>query len=254
LITIGLTYPDFRSRTARAYDVGHYKIVLRLEPASVFPPSETTIALGEVIQRIGATSALDVGTGSGLLSIVLAKAGCPEVVAIDCNPRAIEAALANAARNDVAGCIRGEIADFRSWQTDRKFDLIVTNPPFMPMPSRAGFISPEIVTAIDGGSEGTDLILAFAERATSLLSPEGRLIIPVPHFVRFRAVRRHLSSIYQVQRIAEREIRYWLAEYDDTFLEFIRKLSGTSEIEIRGEANLLTTTLEILECTIQAAK
>ena len=44
---------------------------------------------------------LDVGTGSGILSIAAAKLGAQEVVGIDTDPLAVQAAVTNAEQNDV---------------------------------------------------------------------------------------------------------------------------------------------------------
>ena len=48
---------------------------------------------------------LDVGCGSGVLSVVAARLGAPYVEAIDISPAAVEATAANAERNGVAGAI-----------------------------------------------------------------------------------------------------------------------------------------------------
>jgi ribosomal protein L11 methyltransferase len=55
--------------------------------------------------------ALDVGTGSGILAIAAARLGVPEVFAVDTDPDAIAAAIANAARNGVPDRVRCAVAD-----------------------------------------------------------------------------------------------------------------------------------------------
>lgn len=74
----------------------------------------------------------DVGTGSGLLALIAARAGA-SVAALDISPTAIECARANAARN----CLSDRIAFAESdvWDAVPEaapFDLVVTNPPFYP--------------------------------------------------------------------------------------------------------------------------
>ncbi|OGQ00912.1 MAG: ribosomal protein L11 methyltransferase [Deltaproteobacteria bacterium RBG_19FT_COMBO_46_12] len=81
-------------------------------------------ALGERIKKKG-LSILDVGTGSGILSIVAAKLGAKEVRGIDIDGAAVENATENVEKNHVSGLVRikkGHIGDLQ-----KKFDLIVAN-------------------------------------------------------------------------------------------------------------------------------
>ncbi len=68
--------------------------------------------------------ALDVGTGSGVLAIALAKLGVREVSAIDTDPTARAVAEANAARNGVAGSVRVASTLDAVYGT---FDLVTAN-------------------------------------------------------------------------------------------------------------------------------
>src|SRR5690606_41677983 len=71
---------------------------------------------------------LDMGTGSGV-NAVLAAAEAESVLAVDINPKALEATRDNARRNDVADRIEvrriGVFSD-----VDGRFDLIAFGPPF----------------------------------------------------------------------------------------------------------------------------
>jgi ribosomal protein L11 methyltransferase len=69
-------------------------------------------------------TALDVGTGSGILALALARLGVPRVVACDCDPAVLPIARANLARNRAAGValVAGTGAAFRV-----AFDLVVAN-------------------------------------------------------------------------------------------------------------------------------
>ena len=74
---------------------------------------------------------LDLGCGSGILSVAAALAG-GEAVCYDVSPRALEAARLNARLNGVSGRVRvtgdpGEVVDLGP------FDLVVTNPPYLPL-------------------------------------------------------------------------------------------------------------------------
>jgi ribosomal protein L11 methyltransferase len=69
----------------------------------------TTLACLEAIERLATPpprTALDVGTGTGVLAIALAKLGVTRVVALDTDPQAITAARANVRRNGVGARVR----------------------------------------------------------------------------------------------------------------------------------------------------
>jgi release factor glutamine methyltransferase len=71
---------------------------------------------------------LDMGTGSGV-NAILAAGAATDVLAVDINPRAIEAARRNAERNGVADRIEVRASDVFD-AVDGDFDLIVFDPPF----------------------------------------------------------------------------------------------------------------------------
>lgn len=80
--------------------------------------------------------ALDGGTGTGVLALVLARAGAT-VVATDAEPRAIECARENAERLGLAGRVRAVEADlFPAGPDAAAFDLVVSNPPWLPDEAR----------------------------------------------------------------------------------------------------------------------
>lgn len=77
--------------------------------------------------QLGGRSVLDVGCGTGVLSLVAARAGAV-VTAIDVNPHAVRATIDNAAANDLA--VEVLLSDLFAGLRDRRFDLIVVNPPY----------------------------------------------------------------------------------------------------------------------------
>lgn len=70
-------------------------------------------------------SMLDVGTGSGILSIAAAKLGIPKIVGIDIDPIALTCAKQNIAKNHVADCVSIEEVSLK--KVTRRFDLVVAN-------------------------------------------------------------------------------------------------------------------------------
>jgi SAM-dependent methyltransferase len=96
--------------------------------------------------------ALDVGTGTGVLAAVLARAGA-RVVATDVEPRAIACAQENLARLAVADAVEVVHADLFA---PGPFDLVVSNPPWLP----ADAASPLERAVYDPGGRFLDALVA----------------------------------------------------------------------------------------------
>ena len=104
--------------------------VLVIEPGMAFGTGQhaTTRACLEAIEGAVETgrvrSALDVGTGSGVLALALARLGVERVVALDTDPAVVPLARANLARNGAArvALLAGPLTALRG-----RFDLVVAN-------------------------------------------------------------------------------------------------------------------------------
>ncbi len=109
---------------------------IRVAP-SVFPPGptvSTTVLLDYLAQRFAGRQArglnvLDMGCGTGLVGLILARAGA-KVVATDINPAAIQNARRNAARNGLNLTLvrMDQATGFRA----DAFDLVIITPPYYP--------------------------------------------------------------------------------------------------------------------------
>jgi ribosomal protein L11 methyltransferase len=107
--------------------------VIIIEPGMAFGTGTHTTTRGciefleEVRERVGdrGFTALDVGTGSGILAIALAHLGAREVRAIDNDPVAIEVARKNLSANGVANGVRLSGTSLSAIR--RRFDVVVAN-------------------------------------------------------------------------------------------------------------------------------
>ncbi len=139
-------------------------LLVRLEPGMAFgtglhPTTRLCVAALEQWVQPG-DAFLDVGTGSGVLSIVAAKLGARPVWATDIDPLAVRAAKENALRNGIAlapGVFRIEQGSIPAGQTGR-FNVIAAN------------ILAEVLVGL---FDGTFEIVTLAEP----LAPGGRLIL-----------------------------------------------------------------------------
>jgi release factor glutamine methyltransferase len=99
-------------------------------PPDVMPITRMSRLLGEAVLREvePGERVLDMGTGSGVNAVLAAMRGA-DVVAVDINPAALDAAVANAQRNGVRDRIQVRHSDVFSEVTET-FDVIVFDPPF----------------------------------------------------------------------------------------------------------------------------
>jgi SAM-dependent methyltransferase len=111
---------------------------------------------------------LDIGTGEGgLLAIHAAKSGARSVVAIDINRQAIIWANKNINLNKLRNIhlSNGDVYP----KTNSRFDLIVSNPPQMPMERGAHHDS--------GGADGRKIIMSIIKGASSRLNKNGAILL-----------------------------------------------------------------------------
>jgi len=127
--------------------------------------------------------ALDFGTGSGCLVIALAR-HCPGATlwALDRSPEALEVAGRNAASHGFGGRILFRAGDgFAALPAGLVFDLIVSNPPYIPS-GEIATLQPEVrdfesAGALDGGLDGLDFYRRLAAEAGAWTRPGGRLMV-----------------------------------------------------------------------------
>ncbi len=173
------------AREPLAYIVGRkefFSLEFEVTPDVLIPRPETETlvagALGFLASRPGSV-VLDLGTGSGAIAVAVAvSAPLARVVATDVCPGAIEVARRNALRHDCSERIELRLGDcFEPVRSGEKFDLIVSNPPYIEESAFAG-LEPELVRyepriAVAGGADGLDFYRRIAARAPDLL-PSGR--------------------------------------------------------------------------------
>jgi release factor glutamine methyltransferase len=154
------------------------------------PRPETEVLAQLAIQRLAGAAAprvLDWGTGSGCLALAIAQAvPSAEVHALDVSPDALRIARANAIAYRLADRVRFHPGDgfaaldseFRDPQN--AFDLIVTNPPYIPA-AEVETLDPEVRLhdprlALVGGDDGLECYRRLAAEALGWLKPGGWLL------------------------------------------------------------------------------
>jgi len=118
---------------------------------------------------------LDLGTGSGVLAIAAAQNGCATVLAVDISRRAAIAARLNGALNGVK--IRSRRGDLYQPVDEQRFDLIVSNPPYVPTPGRGELPRRGLSRAWEGGPDGRALVDRICQGAAAHLRPGGVMLL-----------------------------------------------------------------------------
>lgn len=137
------------------------------------------VLLGAWADVSGKTTALDIGAGSGLISLMLAQRNSLlQIESLEIDPSAAEQAQENI-RNSLrfAGQITVHCADFTQWgkESPRKYDLIVSNPPFFKNSLKSPSIERTAARHGDNLDSGTLIGLG-----ASLLADEGTIALIYP--------------------------------------------------------------------------
>ena len=118
-------------------------------------------------------AALDLGTGCGIVAMHLALAGSERVIATDVSERALGLARLNARLNGLADRIEFRSGSLFEPVEGERFDLVLSNPPFVITP-RDGAV-PQYEYR-DAGLSADDLIRSVVTRGPALLRPGGALL------------------------------------------------------------------------------
>jgi len=126
---------------------------------------------------------LDIGTGSGCIAVAAALA-LPEasVDAADISEDALAVTRINIERHNVASRVRAVRSDVFSALAGQRYDVIVTNPPYVGSEELAGLpdeYQREPRLGLYGGDDGLDIVRRILREAAQHLEPEGILIAEV---------------------------------------------------------------------------
>jgi release factor glutamine methyltransferase len=144
-------------------------------PGVFRPISDTWLLAGALRELAPGARVLDVCTGSGALAVTAALAGASEVVAVDVSRRAVLTTRINARLNGVA--VRALRSDLFEQLHDQRFDVIVSNPPYVPDPhdDRPPTRGPQ--RAWDAGHDGRVVLDRLIAEAPDHLRPGGSLLV-----------------------------------------------------------------------------
>ena len=164
-----------------------FGLPFEVAPGVLIPRPETEHLVEEAIRLRGGIprpQIADIGTGSGAIAVALASA-LPEAQlwATDLSVKALEVARHNACRNEVAGRITFLEGDLVTPLADGRFDLIASNPPYVPLVDR-DTLSVEVRdhephTALFAGLDGLDIYRRLIPEAHPRLVSGGWLVLEI---------------------------------------------------------------------------
>ena len=149
------------------------------------PDTETLVrtALDQLKGRDN-PSVLDIGTGSGCIAVAIAvNYQSANVTAVDISTDALAVATKNVDKHSMTDRIRLLQSDVFSNVPAEKFDVIVSNPPYIRTDEMAGLDADvrnhEPVGALVGGADGLDIVRRIISEAPNYLTDNGYLLLEI---------------------------------------------------------------------------
>lgn len=160
--------------------VDFYGLDFKVNKHVLSPRPETELLVELIKENEASKHGLDIGAGSGAISVSLAKlAGC-KMVAVDVSGRALKVAKKNAERHGVTiKFIKSDIFN----RVGEEFDFIVSNPPYIKT-SDIFYLDTEVKDhephlALDGGKSGLDFYERIIKDSPKFLADAGRIYFEV---------------------------------------------------------------------------
>jgi len=166
-------FPDFK---LKQFSLNHHRASMKVSTDSVL--------LGALCEANNAKNILDIGTGCGILSLMMAQKSKARITAIDVDLASIEEADANFKRSSWPDRLQTQRMDLETFsrQAEIPFDLIITNPPYFDQ----SLVSPNHQRNVARNAN----LLTFETlivAVKTLLAPNGDfwLILPTSEFQKF---------------------------------------------------------------------
>ncbi len=149
------------------------------------PRMETELLVEQVLKAektFKKCTILDLGTGSGAIAVAVAKNCDAKVTAVDVSKMALAVAEQNAKKNGVdVEFLHSNL--FQDLKRKRKFDIIVSNPPYIPT-SEISKLDKNVrecdpALALDGGEDGLDFYREIISKAEKRLNSNGLIFFEV---------------------------------------------------------------------------
>lgn len=143
------------------------------QSSDVFRVGTDAVLLGILSKVINAKQILEVGTGTGIISLMLAQRNSDaNILAIDIDSEAVNISQTNFSNSPFSDRVKSQLQDFKLFETEEKFDLIISNPPYFEINNSEKDILARQRLELDF----SDLI----QKASGLLFDEGLFSVIIP--------------------------------------------------------------------------
>ena len=154
----------------------HFKHFSLYHHRSTMKVGTDAILLGRWTEVKPTDTVLDIGTGCGLLPLMLSQKGVAHVDAVDIDAASIKEATVNFEASQWRDHLKAYCTDIVDFKPDKRYDLIVSNPPFFDRFSKCDSERKSRARHNDAG-------LTYAiicREAVRLMKPEGRMAVVLP--------------------------------------------------------------------------
>ena len=154
----------------------HFKHFSLFHHRSTMKVGTDAILLGRWVEVKPTDVVLDIGTGCGLLPLMLSQKGVSQVDAVDIDKDSIEEATINFRASQWREQLQAICADITDYQMDKQYDLIVSNPPFFNRYSKCD-------SERKSRARHNDVTLSYESLCAvvcRLLKPDGRFALVLP--------------------------------------------------------------------------
>jgi release factor glutamine methyltransferase len=164
-----------------------YGLEFEVTPDVLIPRAETEMVVERALELVdahGFTSFCEVGIGSGCIAVsILHNADGCHAVGLDISPAAIRVAGRNAKKHGVDDRLKLFESDVFAGLSGQSFDLILSNPPYVPLPDMSGLQAEvrdhEPRVALTDGADGLSIVRRIVTAAPSFLRQKGFLLLEI---------------------------------------------------------------------------
>ena len=154
----------------------HFKHFSLYHHRSTMKVGTDAILLGRWVEVKPTDVVLDIGTGGGLIPLMLSQKGVQQVDAVDIDTSSIEEATINFQASQWRGHLQAICSDIADYQTEKRYDLMVSNPPFFNHYSKCD-------SERKSRARHNDVTLSYESLCAvvcRLLKPDGRFVLVLP--------------------------------------------------------------------------
>lgn len=173
---------------------------------ATFRPSTISTLLADALEIQPGSVVVDVGCGSGILSIIAAKLGAARVYGIDAADETVEIASANAAAHGVADVIQFAQGDlFGPLDPSVEADVVIGD--VSGVPDEIARASGWFPSGLAGGPTGAELPMRMIEESKRLLKKGGSLFLPTGSLQDETSILERARSVFgSMRQLTERNI------------------------------------------------